>query len=90
MEILDQISSCELVVTSSLHGLICAHAYGIPTVWAKSINPLIGDNVKFYDYFQSVNLNINSPSDYFSKESFLAIHNIDPIDRIFKELKKHE
>jgi hypothetical protein len=88
MEILDKISSCDLVVSSSLHGIICAHAYNVPTVWAKSINPLSGDNVKFYDYFQSVNLTIDEPADYFSKEYFSAIHDVGQIDRIFKELKK--
>lgn len=88
MEILDKISSCELIISSSLHGIICSHAYDVPTVWAKSINPIKGDNVKFYDYFQSVNLNVAGPADYFSKEYFSAVHNIQPIDKIFKELKK--
>jgi exopolysaccharide biosynthesis predicted pyruvyltransferase EpsI len=88
MEILDKISSCELIISSSLHGIICSHAYDIPTVWAKSITPIKGDNIKFYDYFQSVNLNIDEPADYFSKECFVSTHCIEHIDQIFKKLKK--
>lgn len=42
---------CELVCSSSLHGLIIAQAYGIPVVWLR-FGPLpSGDGVKFGDYF---------------------------------------
>lgn len=51
-----EITKCRSIVSSSLHGIICAHAYGIPAAWVKFSNRVKGDDIKFYDYFASVNL----------------------------------
>lgn len=52
--VLDKILSCKRIITSSLHGLIIADAYGIPNAWLYSDSPK-GREFKFYDYFLSVN-----------------------------------
>jgi pyruvyltransferase len=51
---LTDILSCEKIVSSSLHGIILADAYGIPSAWLSSSTPK-GLEFKFYDYFISVN-----------------------------------
>lgn len=52
----DEILSCNLIISSSLHGIIVPHAYGIPAIWVKFSNNLSGDDVKFEDYLLSVDL----------------------------------
>ncbi len=52
---IDDLCACECVVSSSLHGLIIAEAYGIPTVWAKFSDNVNGNDFKYYDYYQSIN-----------------------------------
>ncbi|WP_339112850.1 polysaccharide pyruvyl transferase family protein [Thioclava sp. GXIMD2076] len=50
---LRELLSCKKIITSSLHGLIIADTYGIPSAWLSSTTPK-GGEFKFYDYFLSV------------------------------------
>ena len=52
----DQILSCRVIISSSLHGIICAHSYGIPAFWVKASDLPVGDDFKFYDYFSSLGI----------------------------------
>jgi pyruvyltransferase len=54
--VIDQIVSCEAVASSSLHGLIASHAYGIPALWVKFRDLPHGDDSKFHDYYLSLGL----------------------------------
>jgi len=48
------IKSCEFTMSSSLHGIILSHAYGIPSGWIKLSNKLVGGSFKFDDYYLSL------------------------------------
>jgi pyruvyltransferase len=48
----DRIAACDVVVSSSLHGIIVAEAYGIPAVWVQPTNGLKGGRFKFNDYYE--------------------------------------
>ena len=63
-DVIDQINSCEVVVSSSLHGLIVAEAYKVPNVWVEIREPLIGDmsrRFKYHDFFMSIGLDRDVP-----------------------------
>lgn len=50
-----EITSCHYILSTSLHGIIVSHAYGIPALWIK-LHTLHDDDFKFYDYFTSVDI----------------------------------
>ncbi|WP_353827030.1 polysaccharide pyruvyl transferase family protein [Agromyces sp. SYSU T0242] len=45
-----EIAAADAVVTTSLHGLVTADAYGIPASWTMLEPPLSGGPFKFHDY----------------------------------------
>lgn len=53
---INEIVRHSFIYSSSLHGLILCHAYGIPCVWVRWGNRLAGDDVKFHDHYQSIGL----------------------------------
>jgi len=59
--VVDQVLSCEVIASSSLHGLILPDAYDIPSIWIKFSDNISGGNFKFHDYFLSVERNDRKP-----------------------------
>ncbi|MDA7429597.1 polysaccharide pyruvyl transferase family protein [Primorskyibacter aestuariivivens] len=47
---LRQLLQCKCILTSSLHGLVFAHAYGRPAIWMTLSDKVIGAGFKFRDY----------------------------------------
>ncbi|WP_313028784.1 polysaccharide pyruvyl transferase family protein [Soonwooa sp.] len=90
-KILEEINSCEITLSTSLHGIIVSHAYGIPSIWCSDQTlKLWGDDIKFSDYFSSVAIDVYKPIDVnnLSKsidENFKIIHEIQQPSRIPSE-----
>jgi pyruvyltransferase len=51
--VIEAMLSCRFIVTGSLHGLVMADAYGIPSAW-RMAKGAEGGAFKFFDYFSSV------------------------------------
>ena len=62
LKTIDEICSCDMIVSSSLHGIIIAEAYGIDAVWIKLSDKIIGGRFKFNDYFLGSGRCEQSPS----------------------------
>ncbi len=58
---IDEMLSCEKIITSSLHGLILAQAYQIPVCRVSFSDNITGGNFKYNDYYKSVKLNPLNP-----------------------------
>jgi hypothetical protein len=70
--IIEQILECEHIISTSLHGIITAVAYKIPVRWLKCSNNLNGDDIKFYDFFSSLDHDVFN---LFNRKSFKAHKN---------------
>lgn len=56
-KVIEDVCSCETIISSSLHGIIIGHAYDVPSLWFwLSKGHIGGDDIKFADYFSSVEI----------------------------------
>jgi len=53
-DVVNQFLECKHIVSTSLHGIITAVAYGIPVKWMKASDKINGDDIKFYDFWASL------------------------------------
>ena len=52
---LDEINECNLIFSSSLHGIVIGDSYNIPSFHIKFSDNVTGGSFKFEDYYGSVN-----------------------------------
>jgi pyruvyltransferase len=62
-EVAAAIQSCARIASSSLHGIITAHAYGIPAAWIHMSDRVGGEGFKFRDYYGSLGIEDARPYD---------------------------
>lgn len=51
MQVLEQIASCDFIISSAMHGLIAADSLGIPNKWIEVSDKVVGNGYKFRDYY---------------------------------------
>jgi len=63
---IDQILSCEVILSSSLHGVIVSEAYGVPNLWTSFGYHLASEKTyfKYKDFYLSINKDIDRPYFY--------------------------
>lgn len=81
-EFIDRISSCEYIISSSLHGIIIADAYNIPNLWVEFSDNVQGAGYKFRDYYLSAGKEIDSPLQISSHKPLSSL--IDRINQTWK------
>ena len=82
-----ELLSCDMIISSSLHGLVLAEAYGIPVVWAKYSDKIIGGTFKFFDYLLGTGRKIQQPS---TSEVLPPLDNLKEIQtRLVEVLLEH-
>lgn len=87
----DLVNQCDCIFSSSLHGIIVADVYGIPSLWISFSNKVIGDGFKFRDYFMSVQKNVDSPIKINSKSSINELMPKICYDKIkFNKIRYHK
>jgi hypothetical protein len=52
--VVDQLVQCERTISTSLHGIIASHAYGVPCAWARISERIAGGFTKYHDYYGSL------------------------------------
>ena len=55
--VINEIVSCQYILSTSLHGIIVSHAYGVPALWIEK-GDIDTDGIKFKDYFSSVGIEL--------------------------------
>jgi pyruvyltransferase len=76
-----QVLSCEVIISSTLHGIICADAYGIPSVHAIFTDKIGGDGFKYVDWFSNFDNREHKIYDFEYKPI-----KISDIQKIYKEV----
>lgn len=75
-DVIDQICSCERILSSSLHGIIVSDAYQVPNCWIELSGKISGGYFKYFDYASSVGREFEKPiiTDQFNKIAELVEH----------------
>lgn len=70
---IDEICSCDCIASTSLHGIILAHAYGVPALFMQDVLRPVdnGSTFKFYDYFKGTNQEAHEPFKFSSYEELI-------------------
>lgn len=82
-EVTYDIARCEVILSSSLHGLIFADALHIPNLHIKGMTDLPEGNFKFEDYYSSYGLNdqiFDTSTDELSVQWIKSAYRIDALE----------
>ena len=82
-----EITKCKKIVSSSLHGIICAHSYGIPAARINGTTKIHGDGIKYEDYYMAVNASSEISSVENPKFTDAVLPDFGQIKSLLEEMK---
>lgn len=68
-ETIAKITECEFIISSALHGIICAESYNRPAVWVEFSDNVSGNGFKFHDYYAGTGRPPRKPLNWREKRS---------------------
>lgn len=74
IDTITKIAQCDLIISSSLHGLIVADSFNIPNMRVIASDLLIGGDYKFNDYYSAFDIDIHNKimtNDLFNNKNIL-------------------
>lgn len=84
IKVMEEVVKYESIISSSLHGIIVAHSYGIPAGWWQPSDKLSGDGSKFEDYARSVDIKLKPSKNY--KDVVMTLPTQEKIKQIQENL----
>jgi len=84
VEVMKEVVKYDSIISSSLHGIIVAHSYGIPAGWWQPSDKLVGDGSKFKDYAMSVDIELKPSENY--KNVVMTLPSQEKIKQIQRNL----
>jgi pyruvyltransferase len=82
------VTSSQIILSSSLHGLICADAYGIPCAWIRLSDDIVGGEFKFRDYHLSIGAQDSSPVTVSENKSLAKVTSSATLRELRIDLRK--
>lgn len=73
-QVANEVASCDLVVSSSLHGLILADALGVPNTRMRITDKVAGGDFKFHDYSLAVGRPLTPAVDIQAETTVSELH----------------
>ncbi len=77
-DVVDQLVACDEILSSSLHGLVCAEAYGVPSRWIRLSDRPAGDGFKYHDFYSAIGKRDKAPADVESAADWTRLAGTSP------------
>lgn len=78
-EVVRHIRHCEAIVSTSLHGVVVAEAFGIPASWVVASTDISGGHFKFHDYLLATGRETLQPTEWSSGLSTCVSRTLPPM-----------